>query len=123
MDKETWELLIKSFKKDYNSNRKPSYLVILNGIEYELIYNVEPYGKFTEGILIKDKQSGYLIGTIYKDFFSDRSDLDTIQYKENDTLINIIDRMKYYNNKREEERKEEIERREKKLDSFLYGDG
>lgn len=121
MDKETWELLIKSFKKD--PNRKPSYLVILNGIEYELIYNVEPYGKFTEGILIKDKKSGYLIGTIYKDFFSDRSDLDTIQYKENDTLINIIDRMKYYNNKREEERKEEIERREKKLDSFLYGDG
>lgn len=122
MDEETWELLIKSFKKDH-TNRKHSYLVILNGIEYELIYNVEPYGKFTEEILIKDKQSGYLIGTINKDFFSDRSGLDEIHYEENETLINIIDRMEYYNNKREEERKEEIKRREKKLDSFLYGDG
>lgn len=120
MDKETWELLIKSFKKD--PNRKPSYLVILNGIEYELIYNVEPYGKFAEKILVKDRQSGYLIGTMYKDFFSGYG-LDKIQYKENDTLINIIDRMEYYNNKREEERKAEIERREKKLNSFLYGDG
>lgn len=121
MDKETWELLIKSFKKDYNSNRKPSYLVILNGIEYELIYD-KPYSSFSEEISIRNKQSGSLIGSMNKDFFSGYG-LDTIQYKENDTLINIIDRMEYYNNKREEERKAEIKRREKKLDSFLYGDG
>lgn len=120
MDKETWELLTKSFKKGY-TNKKPSYLVTLNGIEYELIYE-KPYSSFTEEISIRNKQSGSLIGSMNKDFFSGYG-LDTIQYKENDTLINIIDRMEYYNNKREEERKAEIKRREKKLDSFLYGDG
>ena len=122
MDKETWELLIESFKRDY-TNKKPSYSVILNGIEYELIYD-RPYSNFVpEQISIRNKQSSSLIGSMNKDYFNSGTSLDKIHYKENETLINIIDRMEHYNKKMEEERKEEIERRKKKLDSFLYGDG
>lgn len=121
MDEETWELLIKSFKKN-SSNKNPSYLITLNGTEYKLTYE-EPYSNFPEEISILYKESGRLIGRMNKVFFHACLSLDVIDYTGIDNLTQIIDRMEYYNNKREEERKEEIERREKKLDSFLYGDG